>query len=218
MNNHNDLMRRPRFPEAEEFWAEAEASPECLEGGSVLKNSLDTRFRSGSGTKHADFGAFRTQFVVATSPMPTFSTRWWVLGRPPTLLVASEDRGDVPRISNEEAFAFVLHLDTGGSHPLAHRLNLLRVVEHDGPVAQTYPALRDGRYALATPDVEAEVMMVAAGGHERRGTGHERHELEAKHVAVEGEPTVQIADVQVHVADHEPRTGLAAWLLAGDCA
>jgi hypothetical protein len=47
----------------------------------VLKNSLDTRFRSGSGTKHADFGAFRTQFVVATSPMPTFSTRWGAQGR-----------------------------------------------------------------------------------------------------------------------------------------
>src|SRR5215208_3114220 len=51
-----------------------------LERPSVLKNSLDTRFRSGSGTKHADFGAFRTQFVVATSPMPTFSTRWPLLG------------------------------------------------------------------------------------------------------------------------------------------
>ena len=60
--------------------------------------------------------------------------------------------------------------------------------------------------------------MVAAGGHERRGTGHERYELEAEHVAVEAQPPLQIADVQVHVADHEPRTGLAAWLLAGEAA
>jgi hypothetical protein len=84
-------------------------------------------------------------------------------------------------------------------------------------VAQTYPALRDGRYALSAPDVEAEVVMVAAGRHESRGTGHERHELEAEYVAVEGEPTLQIADVQVDVADYQPRTGLAVWLLAGDC-
>src|SRR5215210_1079721 len=87
-----------------------------------------------------------------------------VLGNPPSPLVASEGCSDVPRIPDEEAFAFVLHLDTGGSHPLAHRLDLLRVVEHHRPVAKPNPALRNGRYALATPDVETEVVMVAAGG------------------------------------------------------
>ena len=64
-------------------------------------------------------------------------------------------------------------------------LDLLGTLEHDRPVAQTHPALRDWRHALSAPDVEAEVVVVAAGGHERGLAGHERHELEAEHVAVE---------------------------------
>src|ERR671910_2466712 len=133
-------------------------------------------------------------------------------------LGGDKEHRDPPGVAHEKASTFaLLGRDAGRQYPLAHRLDLLGVVEHHRPVAQTHPALRDGRYALATPDVEAEVVMVAAGRHERRGTGHERHELEAEHVAVEAQAPLQIANVQVDVADHQPGTGLAAWLLAGDC-
>ena len=43
-------------------------------------------------------------------------------------------------------------------YPLAHGRDFLGVVEHYSPVAQTHPALRDGRYALFWPDAEAEVV------------------------------------------------------------
>ena len=41
---------------------------------SLLKNSVGTRFRPGSATKHTAFGAFRARFWVAISSKPTFST------------------------------------------------------------------------------------------------------------------------------------------------
>jgi hypothetical protein len=41
---------------------------------SVLKNSLGTRFRPGSATKHTGFGAFRARSLVDISSTPTFST------------------------------------------------------------------------------------------------------------------------------------------------
>src|SRR5215207_3083199 len=52
--------------------AEEAYSPECVEGASLLKNSLCARFHLRSGTKYADFGAFGTRFVVAFGSMPTF--------------------------------------------------------------------------------------------------------------------------------------------------
>jgi hypothetical protein len=58
--------------------------------------------------------------------------------------------------------------------------------------------------------------MVTSGRHERRGAGHERHELEAEHVAVEGEPPLQVANVQVDVSDHETPPGLATRLVPCD--
>src|SRR5829696_2698316 len=91
-----------------------------------------------------------------------------------------------PGVAHEKASYFaLLGRDAGRPYPLAHCLDLLGVVEHHRPVAQTHPALRDWRHALSTPDVEAEVVVVAAGGHERGCAGHERLELEAEHVAVE---------------------------------
>ena len=44
-----------------------------------VENSLGTRFRPGSATKHTGFGAIRVRFLVAISPTPTFSTRWCFL-------------------------------------------------------------------------------------------------------------------------------------------
>src|SRR5829696_607276 len=100
-------------------------------------------------------------------------------------LVGDKDHCDPPGVAHEKPSTFaLLGRDGGRPYPLAHCLDLLGVVEYHRPVAQTHPALRDWRHALSTPDVEAEVV-VAASGDERGLAGHERHELEAQHVAVE---------------------------------
>ena len=81
--------------------------------------------------------------------------------------------------------------------------------------AQADGAGRRRRDARAAPDVEAEVVVVAAGGDER-GRVEQRHHLEADDVAVEGEPALDVADVQVHVADDEAGVGVRLRLLALD--
>src|SRR5215210_3736519 len=87
--------------------------------------------------------------------------------------------------------------------------------EHHGPLAQADGAGRRGRHVRAAPDVEAEVMVVPAGGHEG-GARHQGLDLEANDVAVEGEPALDVAHVQVKMPDHEAGVRVAARLLAGD--
>ena len=83
-----------------------------------------------------------------------------------------EEYRDPPRVAHEKATTFaLLHPDFGRKHPLAHCGDLLWAVELHRPVAQANPARRSGRYALAAPDVESEVVVVAAGGHERGRAG-----------------------------------------------
>jgi hypothetical protein len=60
--------------------------------------------------------------------------------------------------------------------------------------------------------LNAQVVVVAAGGDER-GAGEARHHVEAEDVVVEGQRAVDVADVQVDVADAEAvgrHTGAAA--------
>ena len=64
-----------------------------------------------------------------------------------------------------------------------------------------------GGDALAAPRVEAEVVVVAARGDERRAR-HDPPDLEADEVAVEGEPLRDVADVQVQVAHAQARADL----------
>src|SRR5918993_3860956 len=98
-------------------------------------------------------------------------------------LGGDKEHRDPPGVAHEKASSFaLLGRDAASPYPLAHCLDLLGIVEHHGPVAQTHPALRDWWHALSTPDVEAEVVMVAAGRDERGCVGHARHELEAEHV------------------------------------
>src|SRR5919112_1461506 len=130
-------------------------------------------------------------------------------------------RGDkeyryLPRVSNEEPTLLLLGLEAGRAGPLADSGDLFVLFEHHRPVAKTNPILRGWRHANPAPDVEAEVVMVAAGGDERGGVGYERHELETEHVPVEAKAPVEVTYVQVHVADNQPGTGLAAWLLVPD--
>src|SRR5919112_159671 len=108
-------------------------------------------------------------------------------------LGGDKEHCDPPGVAHEKASTFaLLGRDSGRPYPLEHRLDLLGLIEHHRPVAQTHPALRDWRHALSTPDVEAE------------------------HVAVEAYAALQIANVKVHVANYESRISLAAWLLTGD--
>src|SRR5215208_3614690 len=73
-----------------------------------------------------------------------------------------EEYRDPPRVAHEKATTFaLLHPDFGRKHPLAHCGDLLWAVELHCPVAQANPARRSGRYALAAPDVESEVVVVA---------------------------------------------------------
>src|ERR1051326_4454147 len=48
-------------------------------------------------------------------------------------------------------------------------------------------------------------MVVAAGRDERRLVAHPLHDVEAEDVAVKGERTVDVGDLQVHVADVDSR-------------
>ena len=73
---------------------------------------------------------------------------------------------------------------------------------------------RCGRDALAAPRVEAEVMVVAAGGHERGRVADLRLLLEAQPVAVERQALLDVADVQVQVAHAQAGTDLLGEVLA----
>ena len=59
--------------------------------------------------------------------------------------------------------------------------------------------------AAAFPGVEADVVMVTAGGDERGLRAEALHEFEAEHVAVEGERAVEVGDLEVDVADADVR-------------
>ena len=110
----------------------------------------------------------------------------------------------------------LLGRQAGRAGPLADSGDLFVLFEHHHPVAKTNPTLRGWWHANPAPDVEAEVVMVAAGRDERGSVGYQRHEFEAEHVTVEAKALFEVTDVQVHVADDQPGTGLAARLFVPD--
>src|SRR4051794_15528194 len=84
------------------------------------------------------------------------------------------DRG-APRVAREEAAVERL----GVVEPLAYSLHIGRRRQLDGPAHETGTMRRRARHALALPRVEAEVMVVAAGAHERGRVADLRLLLEA---------------------------------------
>ena len=78
-----------------------------------------------------------------------------------------------------------------------------------GPVTQAHGVLGRRADAGAAPDVEAEVVVVAAGADERGGA-EVGLLLEAEDVAVEREASVDVADVQVQVAHLRPSRSCGA--------
>jgi len=76
-------------------------------------------------------------------------------------------------------------------------------------------ALRRVRDPDAAPDVHAEVVVIAAGPEEVCVAAERDHVVEADHVAVEAPGGVEVVDVQVDVAHHEPGVGARGGLWAG---
>ena len=95
---------------------------------------------------------------------------------------------------------------TGLLEPVEHAVPLGRVGEHDRRVAQRGESLRRRRRAGALPGVRTDVMVVAAGGEEGGLLAELRHEVEAEHVAVEGDRVGDRRHLQVDVA-HDRAVG-----------
>ena len=62
-----------------------------------------------------------------------------------------------------------------------------------------------GPAAFRLPRVQADVVVVAAGGDERGLVAVAEHQLEAEHALVEGERAVDVAHLEVNVADVNAR-------------
>ena len=75
-----------------------------------------------------------------------------------------------------------------------------RVAELEVDLTQARCAVGGARSAATLPRVQADVVVVAAGGEERR-RGQLRLFFEAERVAVEGAGAGHVGDLQVHVAD-----------------
>src|SRR5580704_11246787 len=57
------------------------------------------------------------------------------------------------------------------------------------------------------PGVQADVMVIAAGGEERGGVAHALHNLQAEHAGVELDGALEVADLEVDVADADAWVG-----------
>src|SRR4051794_839969 len=65
--------------------------------------------------------------------------------------------------------------------------------------------------ALALPGVEADVMVVAAGGNERGVGTHPLHQLESQYAAIERQGAVEIRHFQMNMPD--PRSRDDGWIV-----
>jgi hypothetical protein len=73
------------------------------------------------------------------------------------------------------------------------------------------------RPAGALPGVETDVVVVAAGREECRLTAEPLLQLEPEHIAVERERSVQVGNLEMHVADADLRIDWRAGLAAPVC-
>src|SRR5204862_3322533 len=79
----------------------------------------------------------------------------------------------------------------------------------DGEVIPPRRAGRRGRAAVALPGVQPDVVVVPAGGNERRLPAPPLLDLEPEDAAVEGERPLQVADLEVDVPDADGRVDRA---------
>ena len=126
--------------------------------------------------------------------------------------VRGEAKGDVPRVADDEAALGDLDGEAGG---LDARANRVDVGQLHGPAVEAGSVRGRGPDAAALPDVDGEVVVVAAGGHER-GRAQVRLELEAEDVAVERQRAVDVAHVQVQMADAQALADVGGGRFAAD--
>src|SRR5690349_17781569 len=129
-------------------------------------------------------------------------------------MVVSSGRGeaecDVPGVARDEV-AF----DTVTVDARANGIDVgLRRHLH-GPAVQTDGVLGRRRDSASLPDIDRDVMVVAAGGKERRGT-EVGLELEAEDVAVERHGALDVADMEMQMADAQALADLCGRRLAVD--
>ena len=105
-----------------------------------------------------------------------------------------------PGIARHEAAVRILGVQPCSLHTLAHARDLVGGGEHHRPAL--HPDRAGGHGLAAAPGVEGDVVVVTAGGDERR-LAEVHLLLEADHVAVEGEALGDVADVEVEVAHLE---------------
>jgi len=70
----------------------------------------------------------------------------------------------------------------------------------DGEVIEAGGAGWGRLAAEGLPGVEADVVVVAAGGEEGRGVAHAQRDVEAEDAVIEGEGAVEVGDAEVNVA------------------
>jgi hypothetical protein len=59
--------------------------------------------------------------------------------------------------------------------------------------------------ALASPGVQADVVVIPAGGNERRLWTHALHQLKAKHAAIKSKRALEIGHLEVNMPDPRAR-------------
>src|SRR3954469_3244849 len=126
-----------------------------------------------------------------------------------------DEHGRTRRVPREYAVLALLDRGADRREARAHGDELVRARDDERPMPQADRVRRNGRDAASAPEVEADVVVVAAGGDEDRApeVGHHR---EAEAVAVEAGRGLEVADVQVHVADGEAGGGVPGGVLARD--
>ncbi len=82
-------------------------------------------------------------------------------------------------------------------------------------MSQADRVFRRRRHSLSTPGVEGDVVVIPVRRRERR-CRHPHLELEAERVDIEGEPPLDVTDVEVDVPDPQVLVDVEGRLLAGD--
>src|SRR5919109_1041355 len=120
-----------------------------------------------------------------------------------------------PRVAGEEAARNVLRLDPAAGKAAADGGDVVLAGQLDRPALEAGGVLGRRPDANASPDIDAEMVVVAAGG-EECGGAHVHLLLEAERIAVERERLVDVADVEMQVADTQAYGDLRRRRLVGD--
>ena len=102
-------------------------------------------------------------------------------------------------------FAGAIELDAGGDKTLQRISQSSARRIKNGEMKETGRAGRRRRAAETLPRVQADVVVVAAGGNERRLRSHALHQFKPKNAAVKRERAFQVRYLEMDMADRYPR-------------